>query len=425
MTRNLLLAVATLATLTPPAFAQEPQRTKELKDADRFIATAMISQDSVDRRAKLERALNPLQQAMAKNPDNALVWLTAGQVYAKLQQFARADSAFDRAQALYPAYASDIEAERVQAWIDALNLSVKLTDAQKIPEAVAALEAAELIYDQRPESKLNLGLLYSNNRDYARAEQQYRALLDLVKTAPSRNLKPEDAAEWVKMEKLAAINLAQLVNERGVAAFGKQDWATAAADFREAAALNPYARDYVYNLAEALYSAGLADEDKARTAKGPERRELEKKVIATYETIEPFLARARSFDPSNRRMFMLLARGYNLRGAATTDVAKKAEFRKLGDELLKSHGTLTAEIASVFAVMIGGGQATIRGELQNITLKPGEPVQIHFTLLGLDGTTVGEQDIAVTAPAVGQTAPFEATTKITGEVAGWKYEIAK
>jgi hypothetical protein len=48
-----------------------------------------------------------------------------------------------------------------------------------------------------------------------------------------------------------------------------------------------------------------------------------------------------------------------------------------------------------------------------------------MTLLALDGSTIGEQEIALTAPAVNQSAPFEAKAKMAGELAGWKYVIVK
>src|SRR5688572_11394759 len=110
MSRIAAAVLATALLLPSLAFAQkEPERTKELKEAEKFLTSALIASDSAERKSRLERALNPLQTAMAKSPDNALVWFTAGQVYAGLADFARADTAFDKAEQLHPPLRDEIQ----------------------------------------------------------------------------------------------------------------------------------------------------------------------------------------------------------------------------------------------------------------------------------------------------------------------------
>ena len=38
---------------------------------------------------------------------------------------------------------------------------------------------------------------------------------------------------------------------------------------------------------------------------------------------------------------------------------------------------------------------------------------------------LGTQEVTVAAPGPDKSAPFEATAKVTGALAGWKYEVVK
>src|SRR3972149_200920 len=118
MRRTLFAALCFGLMLVPrPAHAQgEPPRTKEIKEAEKLIAIGMLTTDTVERRARVERALKPLQEAMAKNPENARVWLLSGQAAAALRDLPRADSLLKTAEQMYPAFADDINETRVQTW---------------------------------------------------------------------------------------------------------------------------------------------------------------------------------------------------------------------------------------------------------------------------------------------------------------------
>jgi tetratricopeptide (TPR) repeat protein len=96
---------------------------------------------------------------MAKNPENAKVWFMVGQVYVGLGNFLGADSAFKKAEQLYPGYAEDISGEREVAWVEAFNAGLAQMDKKNTDEAIKQLELAELMYPHRPEGKMNLGAL--------------------------------------------------------------------------------------------------------------------------------------------------------------------------------------------------------------------------------------------------------------------------
>ena len=434
LSMSLLSASALLA-------QKEPPQTKEIKEAEKFVATAMIASDANDRKSRLERALNPLQQAMVKDPQNARVWLVAGQVYAGLSDFARADSAYIKSLQLYPAYAEEISAQRLRAWAAAFNTAVEQMDQRKYEEALVTLEGAERMYNERPESKMNLASIYANKADIARAETTLRSVVTLTTGPAKTKLKPEDAAQWVKFTEMATINLAQMVGQRGVEAFEKENYDDAAKAFREAHQLNPHARDYSYNLAQSLYAKARKVEDKrselleaekaarakkdskTAAAKSEEVAKLATDLTAYYTELEPLVARARTVDPNNEDLFLLQMRAYRVR-AELSPAAGKGEFLKRADELLKQHQALEVSISDI-SITPGSGEASVKGTLQNLKLTAGAPAKVHVMLLGLDGSVVGEEDAIVTAPAVQKTAPFELKTKLTGELAAWKYEIRK
>lgn len=427
MSRLFLSAAVAVAVLAPAhLFGQKaPERTKELKDAERFVASSMVAPDPAEARARLERALNPLQQAMAKDPDNALVWFTSGQVFVGLNQMARADSAFDKAAALYAPLAPDIEQERLRAWNGYFEAGLKAMDTGNYPEAITLLETAEVIYDVRPESKLNLAALYANQSEFGKAEAAYRAVSAIVNGPEAAKLQPEEAAQWKRFGRMASLKIAEVAGARGIKAFEESRYDDAIAAFREARDLNPHARDYHYNLAQSLYAKARDAEDRRanlKDQKSAEAKQIAQDLVATYTEVEPIAMHARSIDPNNEDLFQLLMHSYRVRGDLGADAATKSAYQKKVSDLLKDHAALNAVISDLNTTF-GIEEATVRGTLRNLKLAPGTPVKILVTLVAADGSVADEQEIVVNAPAVNADATFEGTMKVTGDVAGWKYVL--
>lgn len=426
------VAAAAVALLMAAAGAQaqnvEPATPKELKDAERFIASAMTTPDSAQRRSRLERALNPIQQAIAKYPDNAKVWLEAGQVYASLHDFVRADSAFDKAEKLYAPYAEEINRNRLQAWSDAFGLGVTAMDANDYESAIKQMQFAEVMYADRPESKLNLAALYANKGDVVNAEAAFRSTITAAEGPLKEKLQPQDQAAWKRYSETARISISNLVAQRGIDAFNAEKYDDAIAAFREALTMNPNSRDHAYNLAQSMYAKARNMEqtyDSLNTAKKfADADKIGTELVTLYNDIEPVVAETRAKDPNNEDVFILMMRSYRIRGSLTKDAAKKAAYDKRVNELLAQHEAMQFEISQL-AIPTSGSDVTIKGVLTNLKLAPGTPVKLHFTLLGFDGTSVGEAEVTVNAPAVKAEAPFTVATKATKDIAGWKYDVVK
>src|SRR5512142_1785803 len=114
-TAKLLFALAFAAAAIPSASraqAQEPKDNKWTKDATKSMTVASLKQKPEEQAALYQQALGTLQTGMQQDPNNAKVWLLAGEIYANLGQYAQADTALKKAQSLYAGYAQEIEGAR-------------------------------------------------------------------------------------------------------------------------------------------------------------------------------------------------------------------------------------------------------------------------------------------------------------------------
>ena len=435
---------------------KEPPDTKQTKEVEKFIGMAMLRQTPEQKKPVYEQALKPMAEAIAKDPANAKVWYLAGQVYTGLNDFVGADSAFKKAEQLYPPYAEELAGEREVAWIGAFQAASASMDAingaaddaaraQKTRESIAAFELAERLYPHRPEGKLNLGALYASIDDAEKAEAAFRGAIAAAEGPLKEKLPAEELASWQRYSAIATSNIAQMAGAKGVDHFQAERFDDAAAAFEKALALNPHSRDYVYNHAQAVYAKATKIEDardklmeeaaaatKAKKAaeaqaKTDEANKLNQQLVPLYAKIIEGIRKTQQLDPEGEGHHQLVARSTKLTGdiVAKTD-AEKTEYQQKTLAELQKREAQEFEVAEIAVVGAGDGQnATIRGSVKNLKAAAGSQIRLKFTLLDLKGATVGEQEVTVAAPAAEASAPFEVAAKTTGEVAGWKYAVVK
>jgi tetratricopeptide (TPR) repeat protein len=428
------------------AFAQkEPGETKETKEANKSLGLAMLQQTPDKKRPHLEAAMKQLQIAMTKNPENGKVWLMAGQVYVGLGDFMGADSAFKKAETLYPGYAEDIAGEREVAWVEAFNAGIAAMDAKNNDEAIAKMELAERLYPHRPEAKMNLGALYAQKSESDKAVAIFEKAIESTNGPLKEKLKPEEAANWKRYADMAKSNIAQIVGAKGVELYQAEKYEEAAAAFAKAAEINPHSRDYLYNMAQSHYArtaklteqrvALLAQRDTLLKAKPPKTAEaaaklaeadkLGQQLLPMYEQVAKMFERVLVIEPASTTVYALIAHAYKLSGdVVAADTARRNAFQTKALDFFTKADQMPFEIVELTA-QSAEGQATVGGTVKNLKAAPGSPLKIKVTLLGLDGTTVGTQEFTVAAPAADATAPLEGKVPVTGEVAGWKYEIVR
>jgi tetratricopeptide (TPR) repeat protein len=249
--RGLVTALVVGALLVPAsAFAQTNKDTDATKEANKFIGLAMMRADTAERNQSYRDALAALEEAFTGDADNARVWYIAGQAYAGLRDYVKADEAFDKAVELHAEYAEELEGEREAAWLDGFQAGVELMDAQRFPEALALLEGSHALYPHRPEGLLNIGSIYANTGEIDKAVQAFEQAVVAARGPHREKLDTAGQAQWDRFAEMAELNIAQMTGAQGVEAFQAEDYEAAATAFEKAAEMNPYALDSLFNLVQ-------------------------------------------------------------------------------------------------------------------------------------------------------------------------------
>ena len=412
-----------LLLLAAPGVVFGQRDTRETKEATTFIGLAMTRQDSAAKADMYRKAMEQLRPAMTSDAENAKVWLLAGTALAALGEMTEADQAFDRALQLNPEYAAEINGEREAAWVEAFNRGIALMDAQQYPEAIAAMQAAETIYDRRPEALMNLGALYANSGRYIEAEQALQQAIVATEGSLFAELEPEQQAEWKRFRAMATSNIAQIQAQQGIEAFEAEQFDSAAVRFLRAVETNPQARDYWFNYGQALWAISTPlEESLATAASAADSAATIERLNELYGEIQRTAQKAREFDPNNEVLYLMEARTHRMAGDLGPEAQRDARHQD-ALRLLEAQDALAVLVEGVNAVPDMQGNVRITGTLTNVKAPEGSTVTVSFTLLDPQGASLGTQDVVVTVPAAEQTAAFEANAQVDGEVAGWKYVV--
>jgi tetratricopeptide (TPR) repeat protein len=413
--------LAVLLLLLLPMAAEAQRDSRYTREATKFMGLAMTRQDPAQRADLYQQAMAQLRQGMEQDASNAKVWLLAGQVLAALGEMNEADQAFTRAVEMHPEYAEEVAGEREAAWMEAFNEGVTFMGQQAYPEAIAKLEAAQVIYKLRPEALMNLGALYANAGDNAKAAQAFREAAEATRGSVFEQLDEETQASWLRYRDMATVNLAQLAAAEGVQAFEARNYEAAAAAFKQAWEQNPHSRDYIYNYVQSLWAHAGELEDVVEE-KGAGAAAARAQLLQLYPQIEEIAAQTRQRDPNNELLYLIHARAVRMRGEMSGDKAAADAGHQGALRLLQEHEALPVSLDEV-VIIPEGEAASVAGVLKNRKQAAGTPVQVEFTLLGIDGQVLGQQVITVEAPAADETARFEASIPLTGELAGWRYVV--
>jgi tetratricopeptide (TPR) repeat protein len=418
--RRLTLALALLLLL--PTLASAQRDSRYTREATRFIGLAMTRADAAQQADMYRQALTHLQEGMERDGQNARVWLLAGTVYAALGQMQEADRAFTRAVEMHPEYAEEITGEREQAWIIAFNEGLELMDAQRYEEAIAKMEGAQIIYNQRPEALMNLGALYANAGRVDRAIDAFEKAVAATRSPLYADLDEETREMWGRYRDMAAINTAQLVAAQGVDSFNAENLTQAEAQFRRATELNPHARDYWFNHLQAIWGQVNAYEDMIE--ENPEgATEARERLPALYQRSIEAVEKTRAFDPASEVLYRIEAQAKRMMGELQGTEPAREEGTRAALAALERMDALPVGVDMVHAYSDGEG-VVIEGEIRNRKAAPGSPIQIHFTLLSIEGREIGSTTITVNAPDVEGTAQFSGrVADVDGELAGWRYQL--
>lgn len=417
---RLILALALLVVLPTMASAQRDSRYT--REANKFIGLAMTRQDEAQRAEMYREAMTHLREGMERDADNAKVWLLAGTALAALGEMQEADQAFVRAVQMHPDYAEEISGEREAAWIQAFNEGLGMMDEQRFDEAIRKMESAQVIYNQRPEALMNLGALYANTGDMPAARRSFEQAVEASKGPLFSELDEETRTMWLRYRDMAAVNIAQIIAAEGVESFSAENFAQAEEQFRRATEVNPHARDYWFNYLQGVWAQVNQYED-AIEEETADEAEARRNLPALYDRALEIVEKTREFDPTSEVLFRVEAQAKRMKGELAGTEGSAEAGQQAAYAALERMDALPVTLDNI-AVYSDGAGIVIEGLIKNRKAAAAAPVQIRFTLLGVDGSEIGTETLVVTAPDVDTQAEFAGRTELPeAELAGWRYVL--
>jgi tetratricopeptide (TPR) repeat protein len=461
----------------------KPSDNGQTRAASLYLARAVSAPDSTAQDL-YQKALDAATQAQQDNPQNPKAYYLMGQAQAGLGAYVAADSLFTKAEDMYPGYKDEIQGEREQAWILAYNQGVAAVNAGNIEKAGELFADANMLYQGRPEALMNLAWVDLQNNNNDKAIDAYRQALTIMQSSKRDSLDEKQLASWKDSEQLATNNMSQLLAQEGkfdeaaqvlenflqynpdnlnakvslaemytragkkdsaqviydslltrqdlgfneyfqigIGFFNSESFKRAADAFRTATKLNPYSRDSWYNLVQALYSEAQAIEKDSTQA--ADTAAMNQKLAPMYKELIDASNKVLQFDPYNRNIMTFMARAD--RGLA--DASPKADatqYQKAVNDVLRRYQSTPIEVMDVSTRGdMNNPPVQVSGTIQNVNLDEGSNIQLRFSLLGQDGSSVGSTIINVAAPAKGKQQTFSGSIQPTGKVGGWKYELVQ
>ncbi|MFW5951089.1 MAG: tetratricopeptide repeat protein [Gemmatimonadota bacterium] len=206
--------------------------------------------------------------------------------------------------------------------------------------------------------------------------------------------------------------------QAGIGFFNTGDFERAADAFGTAAEMNPYNRDALLNLVQALYSQAVEMEELEET---PERNE---ELRTIYERIIDMAEEVRELDPLNRNVLSFMLRAYRAK-ADLSDQAEAQQLTRAMQELIREFENQQYDISDIQLNIEQEGQAQIEGAFTNLTGTPGETVQLRFSALDSAGNVVDTTTMDVTVPDANSATQLTGTLNIGSDFAGWRYELVQ
>ncbi len=451
----------------------EPARNTWTRSAQVYLDQAANANDQDIKQARFTEALVQARLSIQNQPNNPLGYYQAGVSLLGLNQFEEAGQMLARAEELYPRYVLETGPLRERAWVNLYNASVQALQQNNEEEAIRLMTAADVVYSDRPEARTNLAVIYTNRGDYDTAIEWYTKTLETLRGEERQYKSAEIQADWAEQEADVVYNMAQVyarmdrradairlyreylaanpddasvktqlalalsqegqeaeaatlfsevlnmegladddLYQAGIGLFNAGRFADAAAAFDRAVAINPYFRDAAFNLTQALMALGNERED--ANAPAAER-------VALYERLVRASEGLRGVDPSSRTAALVLAQAYrNL--ADLTSGATSTEWRNRLLAQLELIQDLPVDVSNVTLAPAGPGRVRMSGQVTNLSMNPGAPINLRLSILGPGGAVIATQDISVAAPARDANASFNQEFQVSGEMAGWRYE---
>lgn len=481
MNRWSTLLMAAALVVPAAAQAQKPSNNMHTRSADAYLVQAEREAVLADKREFLVKALEAALEGTKSDPENPRSWFQAGQAYFGMKDWAGADSAFDRAERLYPEYARDIDPIRQAAWVEAYNTAVSALQANQVAEAKAALQLADQLYRKRPEAMVTLGSLHIQEGELDEGIAVFKAALELLRGPERAKLTPEKETAWAEDETNVSLRLANVYMEQekfaeaeqvyrsllesqpdnmmartnlavamsragktaeaaaayrdllaaeglseatlfniGIGLFRAQDFDQAAQAFSKALELNPYSHESLYNYGQSLFGRIGKLETELASAPAAGRQEIQAELLKLNEAMRATSEQLLALDPTNRNAMMMLAQAQ--RSLSELDTAGKDRWQRAALATLEKHKALPFEVGDINTVP-SQGSVQVLGKVTNLTAPAGTPLAFRFSVIDASGTELAGEDISIPAPATGESTRFDTTFSVPETAVSWKYVV--
>lgn len=423
-----------------------PRDNGHTRSAELFLTQAQTLGDP----ARYNDAMDAASNSIFEEPTNPRGYFQAARAQIGLEDYLAADTLFDKAMELYPAYAEEVRIERENAWIAMFNRSIEPMNAGNPEEGLRFLEMAETIFPRRrPEALINLGVGYSNVNRNDDAIEAFGAALELIRNPTLEGADSATVATWAEQESSVAFNRAQLLSQ-------SERYDEAAAEYHAYLESNPGDISALSNLAAIMSSAGQPDSaqaiyDHLLNQEGLEPRDYFNIGVGLYSA-EVFDRAAEAFrevaevGPENRDAVYNYAQslfeaeqwevlldvgrdlveldGYNSSSYAilaralinTGDEQEAVRVLQMGEDL-----AFNLESSQLQPRSAGGGSVT--ADLINKSLDAGTTVTVRVHFISDDGVTVGSTDVRVDAPDPDVAQSFRADLTSEENILGFYFEV--
>ena len=431
---------------------RQPRMTTVTLRSQSQIQNAQGTESDSVRALLYREALININEGLRDDTENPMAYLHLGIVQAGLKNYFAADSAFDQAEVLYPAYFDEdlgTGAYRLNAWIEAYDDALANLDAQNLEEALEFFEIANMLYPNRVEAYLNIGVTAGNLGMMAESLEGWRSALAVIES-PDGN--PGDDATrqswdtdfWI----MAQLNIGSLLTGDGLPgeavtvyqnvldrfpenASARSSLAMALAQsgqgddalsiFDEILAREDAAPLDYYNAGVSLYAADELERAvvgfEKTLARSPMYRDALQNLAQTlsqmenYEAQVLYTARIIELDPFNDYVYLMHATGL-------AQLGREEEYLAASDVMQ----ALPFVVDQLQLQPLPSG-ARVVGVAVNKALDPGTTITLQFTFYDNSGNPVGTGDVEVTLSDPDVSHQFDILFEGEMQVLGYSYEL--
>ena len=400
-----------------------------VRNAELYIKAATEARSDEQRDRSIADAKRVLVDALeAGEETNPGVWYFLGRAYALEGDLAGADSAFTKAEALYPDCAEDMDNQRRSIWVPLYNDGVEALDVNDLAAAREAFTKADLISNKEPFVPYYLASVLLSQDDIAGALELFKKTVRMGQTegdyeesyvtslfnagrlhhmlqqwdsaavwyAQYREVMPNDREALAGIlqvleaggrdeEALAftdtILEYAEAMTaldifSAGVSLFQANRYEGAIRAFVAGLEKNRHYRDGVYNLAQSYFA--IAKRDSTET---PSEDKQKVQAEAAKEMLD-VTKRLLDIDPANENSLRLHAAAYQLNGdtAATLDMLERID-------------ALTFDV-NIELFQPGDTGYQVRGTISNLKEEETSVPDIVFEFVNLDGRVVTTETVS-------------------------------